>query len=359
MRDLLRWLPLPAALVFATAASAAAQDEAPRFTAGVELARLDVEVTDAEGRPIRDLRAGEVEVVEDGSRRPVMLLQHVREPAGSYGDAVRRMIGADVSTNQGAPRGRLYVLVFDQSHITPRNEQVARRAAERFLRTRVRPGDRVAVHGLPGPGARVAFTTDIGRAVAALQRLAGDRDPVTLTSVGAMREFEAYEIGRGNQEVLQQVLGRLAADRGPAVGFAPLDVRDAARSVVSRADFRTRQFLDALADLLRELRFVEGRKEVILFSEGFYDDNVARDIERVAAAAAQSHGTILALDINRRESDVDAFAPRGGSGSRRSRAGSPRSAPSPPRPTAGSSCRPRRGWTRCSSASAAGLATTG
>ena len=311
MCDLLRRLPLPA-LVLATAAGAAAQDETPRFTAGVELARLDVEVTDAEGRPIRDLRAGEVEVVEGDSRRPVVLIQHVREPAGSYADAVRRTIGADVSTNQGAPRGRLYVLVFDQSHITPRNEQVARRAAERFLRNRVRPGDRVAVHGLPGPGARVAFTTDTGRAAAALQRLAGDRDPVALTSVGAMREFEAYEIGRGNQEVLQQVLGRLAADRGPAVGFAPLDVRDAARSVVSRADFRTRQFLDAFAGVLRDLRFVEGRKEVILFSEGFYDDNVARDIERVAAAAAQSHGTIHALDINRRESDVDAFAPRGG-----------------------------------------------
>ena len=298
--------------VAAVPSGASAQPGPPRFTAGIELARLDVEVTDAQGRPIRDLRADEVEVIEGGVRRPVALLQHVREPAGSYADAARRTIGGDVSTNQGAPRGRLYVFVFDQSHITPRNEQVARRAAERFLRTRVRPGDRVALYGLPGPGARVGFTGDVGRAIAALPNLVGTRDPMTFTGIGAMREFEAYEIGRGNQEILQQVLQRLARDRGPASGFAALDVRDAARSVVSRADFQARQFLDTFADLIRGLRLVEGRKDVILVSEGFYDDNVGRDLERVAAAAAQSHSAVYALDINRSEPDIRAFAPRGG-----------------------------------------------
>ena len=304
---------VPALLaVLAAGPDAGAQPELPRFTAGVELARLDIEVTDAQGRPIRDLRADEVEIVEGGDRRPVTLLQHVRTPAGSYAEAARRTMAGDVSTNQGAPRGRLYVFVFDQSHITPRNEQAARRAAERFLRTRVRPGDRVALHGLPGPGARVGFTSDMARVIAALPNLAGTRDPFHFTSIGRMREFEAYEIGRGNHEVLQQVLQRLAAERGPAVGFTPLDIRDAARSVVSRADFRARQFLDTFADLIRELRLVEGRKEVILVSEGFYDDNVGRDLERVAAAAAQSYSAVHALDVNRRESDIEALAPRGG-----------------------------------------------
>ena len=65
-----------------------------------------------------------------------------------------------------------------------------------------------------------------------------------------------------------------------------MDVRDASRSVVNRADFQARQFLDTFADLVRGLRQVEGRKEVILVSEGFHADNVGRDLERVAAAAA-------------------------------------------------------------------------
>src|SRR6266851_2864093 len=61
----------------------AAQDRtpaAPSFKAGVELVRLDVRVTDVEGRPIRDLRQDEVEVIENGDSRPVVLFQHIEEP---------------------------------------------------------------------------------------------------------------------------------------------------------------------------------------------------------------------------------------------------------------------------------------
>lgn len=312
MGDLARRAVLFAVLAVAggVAAMAAQQQAAPPFTAGVELARLDIEVTDGQGRPIRDLRADEVEVVEGGVRRPVVLLQHVRAPLGSYAEAARRTVGGDVSTNQGAPRGRLYVFVFDQSHITPRNEEVARRAAERFLRTRVRPGDRVALYGLPGPGARIGFTSDVGRAIAALPNLSGARDPVRFTGIGELREFEAYEIDRGNQEVLQRVLLRLGEAAG--VGATAMDVRDASRSVVSRADFQARQFLATFADLIRGLRQIEGRKDVILISEGFHGDNVGRDLERVAAAAAQSYSAVHALDINRRESNIEERALLGG-----------------------------------------------
>ena len=311
-----RLVPLVLLIGTAWPAAASAQQEPPRFTAGVELARLDVEVTDAEGRPIRDLRPEEVEVVEDGVRRPVVLLQHVREPAGSYAEAARRTIGAGVSSNQGAPRGRLYVLVFDQSHITPRNVQPARRAAERFLRARVRPGDRVALFALPGPGAQIGFTADVDTVIAELQSISGIRERRIFSEVGEVRGFEAYEITRGNQEVLQRVFLRAVEEMGgPRFGAATpitvMDVMDAARSIVGREDAQARQFLDTLADLLSALQRIEGRKEVILLSEGFYDDNVGRDLERVVAAAAQSHSAVYALDINRSESNIQEFASLG------------------------------------------------
>src|SRR5450759_3820792 len=127
-----------------------APQPAPSFRAGVELARLDVRVTDADGRPVRDLRQDEIEVVEDGESRPVVLFQHMEEPAGSYAEVASHTLGGEVSTNRGAARGHLYVLVVDQQHITPGSEQRARLAAQKFLRTRMHPGDRVAVYALPG-----------------------------------------------------------------------------------------------------------------------------------------------------------------------------------------------------------------
>ena len=177
-------------LVAAGAAGLAGQQDTPQFRAGVELARLDIEVTDAQGRPIEDLRPEEVQIIEDGQRHPVVFLQHVHESAGSYEDAARRTIGGDVSTNQGAPKGRLYVLVFDQAHITVGNEQRSRRAVEQFVRARIRPGDRVALYGLPGPGPQVGFTSDINRVIAELQNISGSRELMSRGVIGEMRTFE-------------------------------------------------------------------------------------------------------------------------------------------------------------------------
>src|SRR6266567_3742762 len=138
-----RGFPLVTIVVLATAVSIAAQSGQPVFRSGVDLVRFDVRVTDAAGRPIANLRPDELQIVENGKVLPLLLFQHIEEPAGAYTDAALRSVSAEVSSNRGSPRGHLYVIVFDQSHIASGNEQTARQAAETFIRKRVRPSDRV------------------------------------------------------------------------------------------------------------------------------------------------------------------------------------------------------------------------
>jgi hypothetical protein len=69
--------------------------------------------------------------------------------------------------------------------------------------------------------------------------------------------------------------------------------------VVASADTQTHLFLRSLADLLRGFRAVEGRKSVVLFSEGFVSDNVGPQLEHVASAAALSQSVVYAVDLNR------------------------------------------------------------
>ena len=147
--------------------------------------------------------------------------------------------------------------------------------------------------------------------IAELPNLGGSREAVSLGVSGEMRTFEAYEIVRGNREVRQRVTQRMAEGAPRRATFSEMLVEEDARSMVNRADSRARQFLESLADLVRGLQQVEGRKEIILLSEGFYDDNVGRELERVAAAAAQSYGVVYGLDLNRRESSVREFASLG------------------------------------------------
>src|SRR6266540_76614 len=215
----------------------------PVFRSGADLVRFDLRVTDASGRPIRDLRPEEIEIAEDGATQAILLFQHLDEPAGTYAEAALRSVSAEVSSNRGAPWGRLYILIFDQAHIAPGNEQIARGAAETFIKTRVRPSDRIAVVGIPGPGPDLGFTADRTRAIAELAKMHAGGEQTDTAAGGSLQQ---------------------------------------------------------LGDLIAQYRAVEGRKTVLLFSEGFHQRNVSGELEHAAAAAAQSHAVFYAFDLNRR-----------------------------------------------------------
>ena len=285
--------------------------------------RLDVRVTDDQGRPIRDLKQNEVQVIEDGEERPVLFFQHIAESTEPFLENVKHTVAGEVSTNQGAARGHLYVIVFDQQHITPGNEERARRAAQQFVRTRLRPGDRVAVYGIPGPGPELAFTGDPARAIAALNDVRGMAQVKESGVGGEISAFEAFQIARGDDKVLQSVVQRLReefglTDTGARMASAADDktsadsVKEDAQAIVDQLDGQSRRVLSMLSDLLQPLRAIEGRKTVFLISEGFIGDHLSREIDNVAAAAAQSYSVVYAIDLNSRVIDASADRPTGG-----------------------------------------------
>ena len=309
-----------AALLTVTAPARLVAQPPPTFRTVVDLVRMDVRVTDAEGAPVKDLRADEVVVTDEGRVAPVIFFQHIEEPVGTAFDVAQRTMLGEVSTNRGASRGHLYVLVFDQQHIALGNEQRARIAAQQFLKTRVRPGDRVAVYALPGPGPQLRFTADVGTAIAELPRVRGGLERTDLTGVGAMRVDEAYQIVRGDQATLGRVVARLSSESSPAevLGGTPAlrrgssdsqddstfvrAVKENAQTIVAKADGDARRFLMLFTRLLRDMRYIDGRKSVVVFSEGFFADNVTRELEDAAAAAAQSYSVVYAMDLIRRGS---------------------------------------------------------
>ena len=139
---------------------------------------------------------------------------------------------------------------------------------------------------------------------------------------------EAYQIVRGDQLVLADVVARLSSESAPptwriaagADGNADSSSdnnvfvrasRRTRRPLVAKADGDARRFLLLLTRLMREMRGIEGRKAVVLLSEGFYSDHVARELEDAAAAAAHSYSVVYSLDLNRRGPSPADAAPRG------------------------------------------------
>lgn len=291
------------------------------FKSGVDLVRFDVRVVDEAGRPITDLRPEELVIEESGRTLPVMLFQRVTEPAESYVEAAMRAVTAQVSSNDAFPRGHLYILIFDQEHITPGNEQRARMAAEQFIRTRVRPSDRVALYGIPGPGPELGFTADKSRAIRHLEAIRGSHQRTVATPFGTMGIYEAHRLVQGDTQLLADIIDRnqagldiVGGEVGTPgrVGAAAEDpsitrrlIVENARVIVNQTDGASRQFLQRLADVIGQFRDVEGRKTVVLFSEGFFQDNLSRELEGVAAAAAQSYCVFYTFDLNGRSTPLD------------------------------------------------------
>lgn len=291
---------------------------AQTFKSGVDLIRFDVRVVDEHGRPITDLRAEEIVIEEQGRPLPVSLFQRVTEPAESYVDAALRAVTAQVSSNEAFPRGHQYILIFDQQHITPGNEQRARMAAAQFIRRQVRPSDRVALFGVPGPGPQIGFTADKTRALKELEAIRGAYQRTVSTAFGTLGIYEAHRVVQGDERLTVLLLERMASETGTDViggdttgpprraggGEDPRVTRrvlvENARAVVNQSDAESRQFLQRLADVIAQFRDIEGRKTVVLFSEGFFQDNLSRELEAVAAAAAQSYCVFYTFDLNQR-----------------------------------------------------------
>jgi VWFA-related protein len=248
-----------------------------------------------------------------------VLFQRITEPAESYVDAALRAVTAEISSNDAFPRGHLYILIFDQQHITPGNEQRARMAAEQFIRRRVRPSDRVALFGIPGPGPQLGFTADKLRAIQELPRIRGSYERVVASPVGTMSVYEAHRVVQGDERLMSELIGRMTTEAGADVGTTRGSadeqrvtrqlLQENARSIVTQTDSASRQFLQRLSDVIVGFREIEGRKTVVLFSEGFFQDNLARELEAVAAAAAQSYSVFHAIDLNQRGiSPTEAYA---------------------------------------------------
>jgi VWFA-related protein len=314
------WLLAPQAPLLAQGAT---------FKSGVDLVRFDVRITDDAGRPITDLKPEEIVIEESGRSQSVLLFQRITEPAESYVEAAMRAVTAQVSSNDAFPRGHLYILLFDQEHISPGNEGRARMAAEAFIRRNVRPSDRVALFALPGPGPQLGFTGDKTRAIKELASIRGTHQRVVDSAVGTMAIYEAHRIVQGDEKLAADLIERMSAQSGADVAVGGGDLANVrrpgsaedqgvlrrtllenARVVVNQSDSASRQFLQRLADVLTGFRDIEGRKTVVMFSEGFFQDNLSRELETVAAAAAQSYCVFYTFDLNARGASLeDATAP--------------------------------------------------
>jgi VWFA-related protein len=305
-----------------------------RFKATTDLVQVDVGVFDEQGRPVRDLDAGDFVVEEDGVAQRIEGVQSV---AASEGASSEPWLASRVSTNLGAKSANAptLVVVLDDIHLSERGAARARAAAARLLEG-LGQGSQV---GVVSTGGGIWCSGRIERdregLMSAIQRLTGQR-LAELRGADQITDYEAMRIAQHNDTVvLRRVVDRWTrnsrlweqtwgADTAPGGATGTTDA--ALRAPGSRAsgDIRTAlgsssgetQAVQALATqafetarqgrqrtyrsllrILTALGATEGRKSVVFLSESFLNDSSDPEFALVTSASRRANAPIHVIDV--------------------------------------------------------------
>jgi VWFA-related protein len=240
----------------------AAPQQPPTFRSGTNVVRVDVSVIERTGKPVTSLNADDFEVTEDGTVQPIVSFKLVKAN-GAPGDELSLPIRSPEHAAAEAARDdvRVFLIFWDEYHIHPFESTLrARESLMRFVRTAFGPTDLVAMMDPLLPTSAIRFTRD--------------------------------------RHVLSEQVRKLIGRRG--VYMPPRSVLEEAHLERPRDIARIRaevtaSALKAAAVHLGTLR--EGRKAIVLVSEGFFLPNTAQTTMRdIVEAANDSNTAIYTVD---------------------------------------------------------------
>ncbi len=302
-----------AAVVTGAALLTAAQVP-PQFRARVDLVEIDVTVLDRQGRPVTNLTAADFEVRERGQVQRLDTIALItadpallaRAGASSLVPAAPQpgaAYAADTAAIIRPMPPRVFVFVFDMTHLSANGFTRSRTALRSFLEDGMRPGD---LAGLVVDGVMAGNRIESDKGVV-LKHLDAMPAP-NLSRFNERRQWprilseeEAVAIARGDTRVLAAAVTRACQER-------PSDCAREGRQVVEReVDSKSRIIaaeavrdgetpLKVLMTLANGLGRFPGPKQVVFLSEGFYTGEFAERVTQVAGLAARNRVRISTLD---------------------------------------------------------------
>jgi len=290
--------------------------EPPSFKGGGITVLVDVVVTDKNNRIIHNLKPEDFAIYEDDVLQKIdgfrVFQPEVRLAAGQKTEAQPQTPSPVASTQIQVVKPNLIVILLDYATTDFENQKLVEEASTRYVQENLKPNDLVAIFAL---GASFRFLTDF----------TNDRD--TLLEALRRRDVGGRSMAQnsGGGSGLSSTQAELLAEAGTASAVGGGGSPDAARAAgqaaqaggsemaqltsaerIQNAFYRmgsylaereARSVLRAIAAIARGVEHVEGRKTLILFSQGFVvGGRMERDLEQTVAIANRANLAIYGID---------------------------------------------------------------
>jgi VWFA-related protein len=257
--------------------------ESPTFKSTTRVVSVDVVVTDANGKPVHDLRAQDFRVLDNGKPQNISAFEERRSEATPRA-AIALDLPENIFTNYvtRSEPGALTVLLFDTLNTEPQDQTVARDGMLNFLK-KLPPGKKIALYSL-GSQLRMlqSFTENPDQLIAAAQWLsihshwAYSNAKDLSASIGELKESAAVT----QPKLLNRMIEVFAEEHDRKQGL------------------RAQYTLDALVQLAHSLAILPERKNLIWISGGFPFDVSSNNpgLQKIAELLASTRIAVYPVD---------------------------------------------------------------
>jgi VWFA-related protein len=280
------------------------EPQAGVFRASTSLVEVDVIVKDKDGRFVSGLTADDFEVLEEGRPQPIQHFYLITETAPAPGELPSTVVLPRSPDQTGR---RVFLLIFDVEHLSAALVPKLKHAAMEFVNEQFQPTDVAGVY-VNGGLWRNRLTNDRQelldgiRALVPMLDTPAKRLGMLITYPRIPSEFDALRIENGDKRRVAE----LAQDNCTAEPVSCLQeggreyveerIETKAKTYIQESRRAAASTVGLLGHATRNLARLEGRKTILLISEGFFVDDLRAELPQIAGQAARAGIAIYTLN---------------------------------------------------------------
>ncbi len=292
-------------------------ERAPAFTfkVPVEVVVVNAVVTDRKGNPVKDLTVNDFKIYEDGKPQTVHTFALESYKSLQITDESGRVPGEKppVQDESSFSQPRFISLFLDD--FTMGSLDILPRALEsiqKFIEEDLGPGDQLSILAASGR-TQLPFTSDKAALLDFVSQLYKKLNVgmVTRPDCPALTDLQAYRIHNQHPDTRSldvAAMEVMVCDGSDSQQATPAQIEAARQAALARVrsyasqlyeetQYRNRILLGVLRQHVRSLRHLDGKKSLILFSDGFLSEDVRYELQDVVDMALRSGVIINAVDI--------------------------------------------------------------
>jgi len=277
-----------------------ASDNPPEtnFRISVNLVQIDAAVTDAHGKPIRDLMKDDFQILLDGQPQPITYFSHVQADSTAPAEPTTqeplpsKKAPKDLPPPPSSPRlkpeqvAHTMVIFVDDLNMSAETVPFVRRGVQQLIDKRLGPGDFTAiVRASAGFGALQDFTTD-----KTMLRAAVDQIRWKPSGRGGLSAYPALgsDPAKDREEYSQVGSNPIPGAVTEAKGAGPFQYQEDENY---RELIYSSSVLDSLDRVIRGMARLSGRKSVVMLSE-----NLPIALREITNGPGQPRNPVTAFD---------------------------------------------------------------